>query len=288
VLDELGSEEEDVGDEQATVEPVQEPASQEDLKTASSAEDRSEQEEEDKGGTSAPGDRSEEKDVRRRQKQKYASKQRRSRLKSYVMSAESTEEEHEADDSRYKRNIQLEDISRRIVCEWEEARGRSPEPQHRLNAGWDIVSTDPITEQRRLIEVKATSGEWDATGVGLTYTQFSNAQDYGDEYWLYVVEFADDPDSATVHPIQNPATKVGSFMFDDGWRDAAEEDLNDIRNAYRPGARVEYSLLGRGTITRVDQIGHSTRLIVDFDRRGEKSIPFNLTALKLVVDEDEG
>ncbi len=60
--------------------------------------------------------------------------------------------------------------------------------------GYDIISHNPVTGEDRYIEVKGVNGEWNQTGVGLSRLQFSNAQDYGDRYWLYVVEFVSDPD----------------------------------------------------------------------------------------------
>ena len=59
--------------------------------------------------------------------------------------------------------------------------------------GYDIISRNPLTGEDRFIEVKGVNGEWNQTGVGLSRLQFSNAQDYGDRYWLYVVEFVSDP-----------------------------------------------------------------------------------------------
>lgn len=42
-------------------------------------------------------------------------------------------------------------------------------------------------------------------------------------YWLYVVERANRSD-ARIHRIHNPAGRVTRYMFDDGWRGAAEPD----------------------------------------------------------------
>ena len=73
----------------------------------------------------------------------------------------------------------------------------------------------------RDIEVKGVSGEWNQTGVGLSKVRFQKAQDCGERYWLYVVEFVSDSQRRRVHPIQDPATKVTTFMFDGNWRDVA-------------------------------------------------------------------
>jgi hypothetical protein len=86
------------------------------------------------------------------------------------------------------------------------------------NPGFDVrsVADDDI----RIIEVKAVDGPWNETGVGMTQTEFGIAREKGEDYWLYVVENA--RGLPTVHPIRNPAGRVDRFMFDHGWRDAAD------------------------------------------------------------------
>ena len=59
----------------------------------------------------------------------------------------------------------------------------------------------------------------------MTDMQFKNNLAIGNRYWLYVVERADQPDF-TIWRIQNPAQRVTSFMFDDGWKNIAEEDAD--------------------------------------------------------------
>jgi len=68
-----------------------------------------------------------------------------------------------------------------------------------------------------LIEVKGISGAWGDKGVGLTAPEFHMAITSGDQYWLYVVEFAG-TDARHIIRIQDPATKANEYLFDDGWR----------------------------------------------------------------------
>ncbi len=145
--------------------------------------------------------------------------QRDRRLLSYVR--RKPEEVSERQGSS-EHNLALEVVARKAVCDYEEAQGRVAEQKAQTHPGYDIVSHDPSTGEERVIEVKGVAGEWNQTGVGLSRTQFSNAQDYGVHYWLYVVEFASDPDRLRVHPIRNPAMQITSFMFDGNWRQAAE------------------------------------------------------------------
>jgi hypothetical protein len=89
--------------------------------------------------------------------------------------------------------------------------------------GYDIESKDEAGNILRYIEVKSVSGDWGSDGVGLTRTQFEKAREIGDRYWLYVVERADKPNTQ-IHCIQDPARRVDQFLFDDGWRDAANDE----------------------------------------------------------------
>ena len=150
------------------------------------------------------------------------------RLLSYVRRhKEETSERGETSSALLEHNLAVEAAARSAVCAYENARGRIPEQKAQTHPGYDIVSVDPRTGEGRLIEVKGVAGEWNQTGVGLSSLQFSVAREHGDSYWLYVVEFAVDPDRIRIHPIRSPATQVTSFMFDSNWRQAAADDSAD-------------------------------------------------------------
>jgi hypothetical protein len=80
--------------------------------------------------------------------------------------------------------------------------------------GFDIISRGE--HETRYIEVKSLSERWADDGVGLSATQFAEARELGEEYWLYVVEFATS-EHYVVHKICDPATNVDQFFFDAGW-----------------------------------------------------------------------
>ena len=82
-----------------------------------------------------------------------------------------------------------------------------------------------------LCEVKAMTGTWDAGPVGLTHTQFEMAQEYGEDYWLYVVEHAG-TDHARIVRIQDPAGQARTFTFDHGWREVAVVDDIDTEPSF--------------------------------------------------------
>jgi len=66
-------------------------------------------------------------------------------------------------------------------------------------------------------------GPWTEMGVSLTRRQFRAAREHGKQFWLYVVEYADDETKAKIHPIQGPFGRITQFWFDNGWRAFAED-----------------------------------------------------------------
>jgi hypothetical protein len=73
----------------------------------------------------------------------------------------------------------------------------------------------------------------------MSRTQFSNAWDEGDRFWLYIVEHALNPTRARIYPIQNPAMKVDKFNFDQGWSQLADKEDKDTYYAgFFPGVKI--------------------------------------------------
>lgn len=84
-------------------------------------------------------------------------------------------------------------------------------------------------EPERWVEVKSMKGSLEDRPVGLSSAQFEFARRHGEQFWLYVVERADDPDRARILKIKDPVGKAGSFTFDKGWGSIAEIDqLSDL------------------------------------------------------------
>jgi hypothetical protein len=213
--------------------------------------------------------------------------QRDQRLLSYVLQKqEGTSETGGQELSEH--NLAVEVMARGSVCTYEEERGRVPEQMAQTHPGYDIISRDPMTGKKRLIEVKGVNGEWNQTGVGLSHFQFSNAQDYGDCYWLYVVEFASDPELRRVHAIQNPATKVTAFMFDGNWRDVATEEQADPSLRFIPGARIHHDAFGCGEIRDVVTRGNTKLLTILFDGKSQATpnVSLNLHSMRILKDAD--
>ena len=224
--------------------------------------------------------------VRPRRSKIAASTQRRNRLRSYVSPAVPDPRKSDVSPDSADHVYQVEEAARALVCKYEEARGRTTEQMPPTHPGYDVKSFGRRGELARLIEVKGIDGEWLEFGVGVKRRQFSEAWDAGDGFWLYVVEFARDPERACVYPIQNPAMKVDEFFFDQNWRAVAELDDDDLRAAYIAGARVRHHIFGYGTILNRTDRGHSVQLGIDFDRGGAKLLALNLTQFELVSSEE--
>lgn len=189
------------------------------------------------------------------------------------------------DETKYK--LAIEAASRAAVCAYEKGRGREADEMPQTHPGYDIISRNVGSEEiERYIEVKGTSGEWNKRGVGLSRLQFNNAQDFGDRFWLYVVEFALDEEDARVHAIQSPAIKVEHFMFDGGWRDAAVDEAADPTIGFVVGARIDCGLLREGVIEDVQQRGHSRLLIVQFDDGRKNQLLLNLKTMRIIEADD--
>ncbi|HGJ8933628.1 TPA: DUF3883 domain-containing protein [Pseudomonas aeruginosa] len=211
------------------------------------------------------------------------------RLLSYVRQNQDGDSEADDQDNPSEHNLAVEVVARSAVCAYEKERGRVAEQMAQTHPGYDIISRNPLTGEDRFIEVKGVNGEWNQTGVGLSRLQFSNAQDYGDRYWLYVVEFVSDPEHIRVHPIRSPATQVTSFMFDGNWRDAVTDERADPSSLFAPGVRVHHQDMGTGTIRDVVSRGNTKLLTILFDGKSQATpnVTLNLHRMRIVEDTDD-
>ena len=261
---------------------------------SSSEEDQGTQGEEDsrqREEDADPGGRPPKKQERPKRKKRSKHKEQWDRrLLSYVrQQSEKTSEAGESRSSSSEHNLAVEAVARDAVCAYEKARGRIAEQMAQTHPGHDVVSHDPLTGEERLIEVKGVAGEWNQTGVGLSRLQFSNAQKYGDSYWLYVVEFTSDPEHLRIHPIQSPAMQVTSFMFDGNWRDAAADEGADPSLRFIPGVRVRHESMGTGEIRDVIVRGSTKLLTIQFDGRDQvtPNVPLNLSRIHILGEDDD-
>lgn len=146
-----------------------------------------------------------------------------SRFYSYLVAEGSREARMAARAESEAMRIGLEGVNR--VIEFEAAAGRVAIPQQHNNKGFDIVSESPDGRERRVIEVKATADAWPLRGIPVSSSQMEKNREIGQEFWLYVVEYAASPEERTrVIPIRDPGSAVDYFVFDPGWRNLASGD----------------------------------------------------------------
>ena len=103
------------------------------------------------------------------------------------------------------------------VLAYEREAGRDPREQSHNNPGFDVASHDPDGSVVRYIEIKSLVGRWAERGVAMSRRQAAENVDRGNDFWLYVVEYAMDDARATIYPIHDPMSKASSFVFDGGW-----------------------------------------------------------------------
>ena len=211
------------------------------------------------------------------------------RLLSYVRQKQEESSDTGDQEGPSEHNLAVEVVARKAVCAYENERGRVPEQMAQTHPGYDIISRNPVTGEDRYIEVKGVNGEWNQTGVGLSRFQFSNAQDYGDRYWLYVVEFVSDHEHIRVHPIRSPATQVTAFMFDGNWRDAVTEERADPSALFIPGARIQHQDMGCGEIRDVVTRGNTKLLTILFDSKSQATpnVTLNLHRMRILEEPDD-
>jgi hypothetical protein len=99
---------------------------------------------------------------------------------------------------------EIERLGMEIVMRYERENGRDPEDVSKENLGFDIRSRDS-NGKVRYIEVKARADA--GTAVALTQNEWFKAQRLGDDYYLYVVWNARDPNTRP-YIIRNPVANL--------------------------------------------------------------------------------
>jgi hypothetical protein len=97
----------------------------------------------------------------------------------------------------------IELVGMEVTMDYEQEQGRVPEDVATQNLGFDIRSTDPETDQKRYIEVKARAK---VGPVALTQNEWFKASRFGSEFYLYVV--LDAASQPQLYIIQDPAANL--------------------------------------------------------------------------------
>jgi hypothetical protein len=136
------------------------------------------------------------------------------------------------DPGSFGENRATDEAGIKRVMEHEGANGRDASEMLHGNVGYDIESRDAMGDVR-YIEAKSLSGDWDRTHpAALTPAQFNMAREKGPTFWLYVVERCMQADYQ-IHCIQDPASDVQRFLFDNGWK-AMVREAGDGMSDYAP------------------------------------------------------
>ncbi len=91
------------------------------------------------------------------------------------------------------------------------------------NKGFDIEYKKD--NDNYFVEVKGLSNDWDDSDVLLSRAQFEKAQEEGDKYSIYIVEYVEDDNRRRVSVLKDPSSYFTKMQIDHGWRNFAEELL---------------------------------------------------------------
>ncbi len=222
----------------------------------------------------------------RRRKARRRREREKDRILTYVSFGPAGEASQAAPLSEEERlaRMKLGDAAADIACAFERTHGRAPTKLAHNHPGWDIDSLDvrrvesegATGSPSRMIEVKGIRGPWTRQGVAISRRQFEASQQFGDRYWLYVVEFADDPARARVHPVHNPFAKINQFWFDSGWRQLADPvEAPSAGCSLAVGQRIAVDKVGVGSVERVEERGALKVVHVRLDGGELVRKPFN-------------
>lgn len=150
--------------------------------------------------------------------------QRRTHMASFVWFGDEDQGHDDSGDEAPKKSpVDIAGVRR--VLEHERSCGRIPEEQGHNNPGYDIASKDSNGTVLRRIEIKSIGGPWTGFGAWMSATQLEENRTHPDDFWLYVVEHAEDDDAALIHRIHNPLGEATKFGFDAGWQALREPDV---------------------------------------------------------------
>ncbi|WP_285163553.1 DUF3883 domain-containing protein [Shewanella goraebulensis] len=149
------------------------------------------------------------------------------RMVSYVENR-ALEPNDDNEPAKKQRAKKIGDKAEALVAQYLQQEGFGVEHLGGNNPGFDIRATDPTTGEVFLVEVKGMLGNWNLMGLALSKTQMQKCQEYGDSYWLIVVENL--VNKPYLHKLINPAALIDVYCFDSNWKHVAEESiaLNNI------------------------------------------------------------
>jgi hypothetical protein len=184
--------------------------------------------------------------------------------RSYVSNEGSSRQDSVSERSHEHRS-KVDRAAIELALEYERDRGRKPTKMPQTHEGYDIESFSNTGRLERIIEVKGCSGAWSTLGIAISRSQYRMAQAKTTEFWLYIIEWALEPNRAKVYAIQDPATRIDQYWFDSGWRDLAHESgkPGGSRQPVR-GALVLVDGQHRATVRAIRRQGNFAHLQIVF------------------------
>lgn len=212
---------------------------------------------------------------------------RNRRAVTYVRSDGESSREQSDEITEKRTEVDLAAID--IVLRYERSAGRVPKAKDHFHPGYDIESKGNDEAVERIIEVKGLSGAWNDFGVGVKPRQFEECRQEPDRFWLYVVEFAREPDRAQVFAIPNPVALVDEYRFDGGWKRLSRE-RSGVGQSEPPtvGRRVRLADKREGVVESVDCHGALMRLTVKFDDGSQQKLVYAPSQVQVLTEEWEG
>lgn len=205
--------------------------------------------------------------------QRSVERPRAHRAVTYVASADSERLGGASHDAKKRSAVDTAAIQQ---VERFERRHRDPVVMPQLNKGYDLESRrKPSGEIERYIEVKGLGGAWNDFGVKLTPAQMQFGLQKGSLFWLYIVEFALDPDRSVIHMICDPVSKITDYRFDAGWKQLIAESSDAQLNVPEIGRWVQMGEDGRGIIVDLQKHGELMRLTIQLGdgRKVKRNFP---------------
>jgi hypothetical protein len=215
-------------------------------------------------------------------------REHRGRARTYVSPKQDKEQQDESPERQtHRRRVDQAAVQR--VLQYERDCGRDPTEMEHSNEGYDIESFLADGKLDRYIEVKGVSGAWSDFGVAVSRRQFQQAQEESSAFWLYVVEYALEPNRAQIYAIQNPTNLIDEYWFDGGWREyATERGGGGMDFAPTEGSRVVVDGSRRGTVANVHRRGRLMHLEIDFEGSERQSLVYNPRRIQVVREEERG
>lgn len=184
---------------------------------------------------------------------------------------------------RQERRRRVDQAAIHRVLLFEKERGRNPREMPHSNEGYDVESYLPDGQLDRVIEVKGLSGPWADLGVAVSREQFRKAYKEGKVFWLYVVEFALEPNRTRVYAIEGPADLVDEYWFDGGWRAlSTERDGPAMEPELNAGSTILLDGVRRATVTNIHRLGVLMRLDIEFEDKTRDQVVYSPRRVQLL------